>query len=87
MHTFLESDVSISVISNTIKGFNDIHKLNASPFAEQILFNLTDEIALLTLIHPKAQTGSSLAYHETLMSICARFFLRTLIFPNRDTRE
>ena len=34
MHTFLECDVSISVFSSTIKWFNDIHKLNASPSAE-----------------------------------------------------
>ena len=50
MHTFLECDVSISVFSSTIKWFNNIHKLNVSPSAEQILFNLTDEIALLTSI-------------------------------------
>ena len=53
MHTFLECDVSISVFSSTIKWFNDIHKLNVSPSAEQILFNLTDEIALLTSIQKR----------------------------------
>ena len=50
MHTFLECDVSTSVFSSTIKWFNDIHKLNVSPSAEQISFNLNDEIALLTSI-------------------------------------
>ena len=48
MHTFLECDVSISVFSSTIKWFNDVHKLNVSPSDEQILFNITDEIAPLT---------------------------------------
>ena len=53
MHTFLECDVSISVFSSTIKWFNDIHKLNVSPSAEQILFNLTDEIASLSPIQKR----------------------------------
>jgi len=53
MHTFLECDVSISVFSSTVKWFNDIHKLNVSPSAEQILFNLTDEIASLTSIQKR----------------------------------
>jgi len=47
MHTFLECDVFFSVFSSAIKWFNDIHKLNVRPSAEQILLNLTDEIALL----------------------------------------
>ena len=50
MHTFLECDVSFSLFSSTIKWFNDIHKLNVNPSVEQILFNLTDEIAPLTSI-------------------------------------
>jgi len=53
MHTFLECDVSISVFSSTIKWFNDIHQLNVSPSAEQILFNLTDEIASLSPIQKR----------------------------------
>jgi len=53
MHTFLECDVSILVFSSTIKWFNDIHKLNVSRSAEQILFNLTDEIASLSPIQKR----------------------------------
>ena len=53
MHTFLECDVSISFSSSTIKWFNDIHKLNVNPSVEQILFNLTDEIAPLTSIQKR----------------------------------
>ena len=52
-YTFLECDVSISVFSNTIKWFNDIHKLNVSPSFEQILFNMTYEIAPLTSIQKR----------------------------------
>ena len=47
--------------------------LNVSPSVEQILFNLTDEIAPLTY-RPKAQTGSSLADHETLSLFVQGFF-------------
>ena len=53
MHTFLECDVSLSLFSSTIKWFNDIHKLNVNPSVEQILFNLTDEIAPLTSIQKR----------------------------------
>ena len=53
MHTFLECDVAISLFSSTIKWFNDIHKLNVNPSVEQILFNLTDEIAPLTSIQKR----------------------------------
>ena len=53
MHTFLECDDSASVFSSTIKWLNDMHKLNVSPSAEQILFNLTDGIASLTSIQKR----------------------------------
>ena len=53
MHTFLECDDSTSVFSTSIKWFNDMHKLNVSPSAEQILFNLTDGIASLTSIQKR----------------------------------
>ena len=50
---FLECDDSTSVSSTSIKWFNDMHKLNVSPSAEQILFNLTDGIASLTSIQKR----------------------------------
>ena len=53
MHTFLECDDSTSVLSSTIKWFNDMHKLNVSPSTEQILFNLTKGIASLTSIQKR----------------------------------
>ena len=52
MHTFLECDAPISVFSSTTK-FNDIHQSNVIPSAEQIIFNLTDEIAPLTSIQKR----------------------------------
>ena len=81
MHTFLECDVSISLFSSTIiKWFNDIHKLNGSPCVEQILFNLTDEIASLTPIQKRRLVFSGFSWNT--MSIPVRFFPRTPIFLN-----
>ena len=53
LHTFLECDPSISIYLNIIKWFNDVHKLNVNLSAEQILFNLTDEIASLSSIQKR----------------------------------
>ena len=52
-HTFRECDPSIAIYSNIIKWFNDVHKLNVNLSAEQILFNLTDEMASLSSIQKR----------------------------------
>ena len=71
MHTILECDVSISIFSSTIKWLNDKHKLNVSSSAEQILFNLTDEMAPLTSIQKR---WLDLLLLSMFISIRARFF-------------
>ena len=53
LHTFLECDETISVYSNTLKWFNDIHNLNVNPSIEQIVFNWTDEITQITSIQKR----------------------------------
>ena len=73
MHTFLECDVSISLLLSTIKWFNDIHKLNVNPSVEQILFNLTEEIAPLTSIQKRRLDHLLLSMKHYLYS-CEVFF-------------
>ena len=53
LHTFLECDETISMYSNTLKWFNDIHKLNVNPSIEQIVFNWTNEITQITSIQKR----------------------------------
>ena len=53
LHTFLECDETISMYSNTLKWFNDIHNLNVNPSIEQIVFNWTNEITQITSIQKR----------------------------------
>ena len=50
LHTFLENEQTISVHSDTLKWYNDIHNVNVNPSIEQIVLNWTDVIAPMTSI-------------------------------------
>ena len=85
-HTFLDCDISLSVFSSTIKWFNDIHKLNASPSAKQILFNMTDEMASLTSVQ-KRRLDLLLLLMKHYVGSCKVFFLGSNISEHQTKLE